>query len=386
MMRLRYASEWDSSGYAAAARGYLHALSLTGIDLVWQALQDTEALGRIPSATAPDAPVALRALRRPARAGDAVVLHSVPQSWAAITAAPRPGHVIGNTVWETEQVPQRWIHEMDCVDEFWVPTEWNRRTFAAAFDRPVHVVPHVLQLRESAPPPIDIPVDHHVVAIVSTWEWRKRPDRTLEAALLAFDGRTDVTIVIKTGRWPTAWPGKHTSPLEQIAAIVDRFPRAPKVLADNREWSDAQITGLLERAQCFFSLTAAEGWGLGAFDAAGAGTPVVMTGHGGQCAWLGDEHPGLVPHRLVAAEHPETTLFEPGMQWAEADIDAAIDLVRGVVDGTDHRQLARSATLTAELRERYSAPAVAQRLVDVLPEAVLESAFARLTGLPKPSD
>ena len=105
MSRLRYASEWDSSGYATAARRCLYALSLLPIDLSWQSLVDAGPLGRMPSGAALDAPVALRAMRRPARRDDTLVIHCPPRSWNHIANHPRPSHVIGHTVWEADRVP-----------------------------------------------------------------------------------------------------------------------------------------------------------------------------------------------------------------------------------------------------------------------------------------
>lgn len=358
----------------------MYALSLLPIDLSWQPLIDNGPLGRVPSPIAIDAPTALRAMRQPPESTDSLVIHCPPRSWRYVAENPRPAHVIGHTVWETDQIPQLWLEEMDVVDEFWVPTEWNRRVFADAFNRPVHVVPHVLEFQQPRPLPIEIGDDQRVVAIVSAWDWRKRPDRTLRAALMAFDGRRDVTIVVKTGHWATGWPGTRADPRGPIADILADFPNAPHVELDVDDWSDGQMLGLLQRADCVFSLTCAEGWGLGAFDAAGVGTPVVITGHGGQVEWLGRDYPGLVPFRMVGVDHPDTTLFEPEMEWAEADIDAAIDLLRGVIDETDTRIRDRALTLREELHERFSAQAVAAGLVDILPDAVIDAAMGRIAS------
>ena len=46
-----------------------------------------------------------------------------------------------------------------------------------------------------------------------------------------------------------------------------------------------------------------EGWGLGGFDAAAHGNPVVTTGFGGQLDYLADS-PHLVHFELVAVQDP----------------------------------------------------------------------------------
>ena len=89
-------------------------------------------------------------------------------------------------------------------------------------------------------------------------------------------------------------------------------------------------TGLVERADAYVTLTATEGWGLGAFDAATRGVPLVITGWGGQREWLGDDAPWVVPYTMEPADHPDRTMFEPGMEWARADVDAAVEMLRAI--------------------------------------------------------
>jgi glycosyltransferase involved in cell wall biosynthesis len=139
------------------------------------------------------------------------------------------------------------------------------------------------------------------------------------------------------------------------------------VLIDTGEWTEAEVLGLLRRADCLLSLTAAEGWGLGAFDAACQGTPVLITGHGGQLEWLGADHPGLLPFRTVPADHPDPALFEPGMTWAAADVDVAVEQLRALLRG-DHDQLVRATErLAIDLPVRYSPAAVGAIAASRLP-------------------
>lgn len=366
---LRYASEFDSSGYAVAARRCIGALVEHGVDLVWEPLVERAGFGRSRTAVAVGAPIDLRARRRNTSPSELTVLHCVPQSWHRLRHELSSGHVIGHVVWECEQMPSRWCDELSAADELWVPTTWNRDAFAEIFTGPIHVVPHVVDTRPGTTPPIDVSSDRPIVAIVSAWDWRKRPDRTIDAALTAFAGDSDVVIVVKTTDVPIGWPGPFRSPQDQIAEIVTRHQDAPTVVVDTGVWTDEQMLGLLERADCFLSLTASEGWGLGAFDAATRGTPVVVTGFGGQVEWLGNDHLGLIPFTLVDADHPDTSLFEPGMKWAQANIDDAIDLVRGVIRGSNTSLLERSTALATELRDKYSSARVGSELVQTLKPA-----------------
>lgn len=347
-----------TSGYSVAAWRTIRALQAVGVDVAWQPLVDL-LQGRVVPPEGTPLPPDLALLCRERVDGETLVLHSVPKGWRLAHGELRPGRTIGHSVWETDELPQRWRVDMDVADEFWVPTEWNRRAFSAAFDRPVHVVPHVATTQVAEPMPLDVPDDVFVVAAVSAWDWRKRPDRTIEAFARAFREDDPVLLVVKTTPFPIAWPERpRVATVGHVAELLRRHPGHGPVHLDTGDWTDGQLLGLLERADCFLSLTGAEGWGLGAFDAACRGTPVLITGHGGQLEWLGADHPGLLPFAMVDAVHPDTTLFEPGMRWAEADLDAAVDQLRALQAGGLPALRVTTARLVRELPERYAAERV----------------------------
>jgi glycosyltransferase involved in cell wall biosynthesis len=310
------------------------------------------------------------------------VLHSVPGAWREVAAELHPVFSIGHSVWELDDVPTAWIEQMSRVDEFWVPSEWNRDAFARAFDRPVHVVPHVTTAATPEPCPMQIPDDVAVVSMISAWDWRKRPDRAIEAFCHAFAGRRDAVLAIKTTPWDVGWPGGTWNVPELIQRITERFPRPPTIHYSTTHWTDGQMLGLALRSIGSLSLTASEGWGLGAFDAASVGVPVIITGYGGQLEYLGDDYPGLLPYRKVKTSHSDRVLFEPGTEWAHADMDAAVDLLRALVDGSAPELTQRARTLAPEIRERFSPTAVGRRMAELLPGTVRD--HPRPSARPRP--
>ena len=350
-----------------------------GIDLRWQPLLDTNR-GRTPHVLAPSdaVPADLRRLVAPVEPGEALVVHSVPKAWALVRDELRPDRLIGHSVWETDRLPQRWLVEMDVADELWVPTEWNRVPFAEALRRPVHVVPHAVSSVEPVPAPMALPEDAFVVAVVSAWDWRKRPDLALAACCQAYGPDDPVVVVVKTNRLPISWPhDQHLPTVAHIASVLHRFDRPPRVLVDTADWTEAEVLGLLRRADCFLSTAASEGWGLGAFDAACFGRPVLVSGFGGQVEWLGTDHPGLLPFRMVPAVHPDATLFEPGMWWGEVDLDAAVDALRQLAAGTAVELVSHAAALGPVLQARYAEDEVGRVASSVLPDAVRRRAQRR---------
>lgn len=370
---IRYASEFDHSGYAVAARRYVRALLAAGAPLQWEPLANTQA-GRVPThrtlalhSELGDLAVAPAA--GPGTTADTTIAHCMPQSWQRVFDELPARRRIGQTVWETDTIPTPWRTELAAADELWVPTRWNADALrAAGWARPIAVVPHIIDSVVAQPPPTALPDDVTVFVTVTAWELRKRPDLTIEAFLQAFTADDPVVLVVKTGPAVVSWftrsaMERHT--WWQTMELVKRSPRPPAVLLETDVWTDAQVAGLVERADAFVTLTAAEGWGLGAFDAATRGVPVVITGGGGQREWLGTDAPWVVPYTMEPADHPDRMLFEPGMQWARADVGAAAEMLRAIhADRAAARQAA--APMAARLRREYSPAAVGAQMMERL--------------------
>lgn len=350
---VRYAAEWEPSGIAVAAHRCMRALLASGVDVAWEPLQDHYS-GRIRASNSEAAPSWLRALRRRERVDETLVLHSVPFAWDLVASELSAPRVVGHSVWELEVLPQRFIDSVACVDEIWVPTEWNKRAYEEAMQKPIHVLPHIAEATEPGMCPIEIDDDTRMVLLDSAWDWRKRPDRAIEAYLHAFTADDPVVLVVKTTPYGIYWPGGDIDVLQIIANIRSRFPRPAAMIVETGRFDEAAMRGLIARADCSLSLTSSEGWGLGAFDAACLGIPVLITGYGGHLEWLGADYPGLLPYQMVAPSHPDKALFAPDVRWAFPDCDAAIDLLRAVVHDTAPDLVAHAQALATELQDRYS--------------------------------
>lgn len=364
---VRYVCEPTTHGIPIAAQRCLRALAGVRDDVAWEPMIDTVG-GRLLDQPSERAPTWMRARRRPRHPDDVVVLHSVPWTWPEAIERLRSRHVVGHLVWELDRLPDVWRSRIDVVDELWVPTEWNRRAVASMLDRPVHVVPHVASDVEPVDPPIDVPTDHRIVSIVSAWDWRKRPDRTLRAALRAVAGLDDVAVVLKTTPWDVHWPGSPVRVDELIDTVIADEDIPANVVVDTSVWSDAQVAGLIARTTVFASLTASEGWALGAFDAACRGVPVVITGYGGHLSYLGADHPGLVPYRMVPAVLEDSQLSCAGMAWAHPDLDEAVDRIREVLDHPNGELVTAAGELAPRLRERYAPEVVGAHASSLLPD------------------
>ena len=124
---------------------------------------------------------------------------------------------------------------------------------------------------------------------------------------------------------------------------------------------------LHEMGDCYISLARTEGWGLGAFEAARLGKPVVMTGYGGQLDYLSPDLSWMVDYEMVSVYEPgRPANLKPGVLWAAPSVSHAATQLREVYDN----QLAATAQ-AQQLAGRIA--------VDFSREATVNSLLAALS-------
>jgi glycosyltransferase involved in cell wall biosynthesis len=211
-----------------------------------------------------------------------------------------------------------------------------------------------------------IPPDSFVFYTIGDWTERKAIFKTIEAYLRAFRSTDQALLIVKTSQQDRrAQPasdrtkaGEGTS-ASAVARLLAKHPDPPAVRLITGALSDRDISDLHRRGDCYVSLCRAEGWGLGAFDAAAHGNPVVMTRFGGQLDFLRDS-PYLVDFELVPAEDPPSfPSYAPDQHWAEPDVEHGAALLREVFAHRD-RASTLAGSLAVEIRERYRPAAIAE--------------------------
>lgn len=393
---LRYIGLGDVSGYAVAAAALVRALRAAGVRIAWEPLLPGGGLGLgyAPARAKEAGPEDLRALRNEAAACDVAILHLVPEYYPHFIARERgrgTRAVVGHTVWETDRLPAHWPALINLLDAVIVPTEWNRQVFRdSGVVIPILVVPHLprparavtaedrAHLRQRLPPL----AGRRVFYTISTWLERKSIGPLVAAFAEAFDEKGKVALVIKTTphdlervRRDPGHEGEAVPVRPQFEAMIGRAVLRhgrlpPPICLVTDDLPDGEIEALHELGDCYVSLCRAEGWGLGAFEAACAGRPVIVTGWGGPLAFLRAEDAYLVDWARVPVQPGEANAsYTPDQHWAEPDHAGAVAALRAVV--ADPAEAARRGARAARHIEESIVPAMVAR--DLL---------ARLAALP----
>lgn len=376
---LKYVSESANSGYGRAGRGYLRALARTGIELTWTPMVPGDRWNMYLE------PVDHRSFddefsefcNRPSEY-DAVMVHLIGPYFRRWREREPKKPLIGITVWETDRLLDGGLDDLRYLDGLIVPCRWNAEVFReAGIGCPIHVAPHIVDASHLVPGELHLPgvaEGDFVFYSIGEWKDRKGMDLTVAAFCRAFTRRDPVVLVVKTGstnerRRRRGWWWHHVgrwieTPAWEVDRIRRRHPEAPRVVLLTRDLSETEMGALHSRAECYVSLTRAEGWGLGAYEAAFAGRPVIMTGHGGQLDFLPAHLASLVEFRLVpAAPTGELDQGYRGHLWAEPDLEHAVQLMR---DAFERREDARERgrMLQAFVRANFEPDRIARGMID----------------------
>jgi glycosyltransferase involved in cell wall biosynthesis len=249
--------------------------------------------------------------------------------------------------WESDKIPAHWPAILNRFDAVMVPSRFNADVFrAGGVAVPVHVVPHIRrhahdevapEQRDALRRQLGIGPDHFVFYTIGAWMLRKDLPRLVEAFLAEFGDAEPVALGVKTSAKPVHAPlpheqGKTSLQLVQettraFAARAGRTHLPTVAVLAGDGVSGAWIDCLHQIGDTYVSLARAEGWGMGAFDAAALGRPVLMTGWGGHLDFLGRDHPGLVGGTLAPIDWPGTS-YGPDHHWAVADVADARSKMR----------------------------------------------------------
>ncbi len=381
---IKYYSMLEPSGYGLSAIAYIESLLAMGARVHWAPLVQGRN-GYVPWAWLIEPQQQVRLLieecvgtqsrvdalvecLKPTKSYQCIVMHTVPEYWPQLIEPE--GYHIGYSVWETSRLPQHFHALINQLDKVLVPTEFNRSVFEqSGISIPIDVVPHILgdTIRlpaERADKTQSGQINNFVFYTINEWGARKAMWTLLHCYLKAFSHDDPVELCIKTSlTGPAHEQDSDVHDTEMlIQQIKDQYPRPAKIRLIRGNVEQQEITSLHHNSDCYISTTHSEGWGLGAFEAAGYGNPVIMTGWGGQLDYLPDDLAYLINYHLVSVEDKRgANSYSADQCWAMVDEAHVVELMREVYL---HRECAqeRAHRLAQKLGKEYSSELIGKTL------------------------
>ena len=276
---------------------------------------------------------------------------------------PAPSRLAVIQPWEFGAIPAEWVTPANAnVDEIWVPSAYVRDMYVRGgvdADRVV-VVPNGVDLDVYTPDGPPLPLSGATgtkLLFVGGLIERKGPDLLLAAYLDAFEGRDDVTLVIKDFGADTFYPGSDRGELEKYA----REGKLPRIVYLHDELEEADLAALYRACDLVVLPYRGEGFTMPALEAMACGVPLVITAGGPTDEFVPDDACWRIPSAVKPYEANQVdhwvTAGRPFM--LEPDLPALRDILLDAVADETSRQARGAAGRDAAAA--YSWDAVAGR-------------------------
>ncbi|MDI6742385.1 MAG: glycosyltransferase [Smithella sp.] len=379
MEKIKYVGFDDSTGYAIAAKNLVHALRQAGAVVHWTPV--------VAGVSAYD-PYSLLQVRE---GYENVILHMVPEyypGWLKFERSLRANStgLWGYLAWETDKIPGHWRDLLNAMDGIFVPCIWNREVFrACGVQTRIEVLPHISQLHGHTPELRPSPAINKVLARageryvfynIGVWNDRKAPWLLMEAFLSEFHRDEPVVLVLKTGRqdftryrrkWHKPWQMEPLRSADAFKAFIKSSTNGPEIIHLDEELADDDIARLHQRGNCFVAISRGEGWGMGSFEAAWWGKPVITTAIGGVLDYLPQHLSYQVKYDLVPVRgNKHWSSYTPDQKWAEPDLSQTRQFMRRVYEEPEKAAL-KGAQLREYVHQHFDPARIARQCLDFLP-------------------
>ena len=354
-----YAPIFNASGYASESRGFLAGLLA---DTRWDVALAPQDPVRDTGILCPDEFRTLEELSRKPGGSPAIDFQHGP---AHTFTAPAAELSVCRTMLETDRIPADWAEACNRFTEVWVPTEFNRDTFARSgvVREKIRIVPGAINATLYDPALVE---GRRVSAakdfqFLSVFDFtpRKGWEILLRAYFEEFGASEHVSLVVKVVNF-----FREAHPAEKVRELIEAhgFRDLPELILIDRECSDGELRELYAGSDAFALASRGEGWGRPYMEAMAFGLPTIGTRWSGNLEFMNDENSFLIDiDGLEPCEQRWSSMaVYRGHRWAVPSIASLRRQMRTVFeDRSEGRR--RGARAWSDVLAHYDIPVVGAR-------------------------
>lgn len=225
---------------------------------------------------------------------------------------------IGYTMLETTGVPKEWVRQSNLMNELWVPSTFNKKTFEeSGVNVPIKVMPLCVDADHFNPGIKSIHLFPHHFKFFSCFEWgeRKAPQILLRAFDELYGTNNKIKLICKVNNNDGSVNVK-----DEIEKLNLKNGGKNIVILYNQFIPTYQMACLYRACQAFVLPSRGEGWGVPIMEAMACGLPAIATDWSSQTDFINEKNAypvkvsGLIP---AEAKCP----YYSGFKWADPDYE-----------------------------------------------------------------
>jgi len=347
MISVKYVSAWgDPSGYGAAARSFINALYVSGVNIT------LETIAQMPESTQQGITERIcRALQNRSIPYSTVIIHLTPDAYPIYKEKDK--YNIGHLFWETDRLPKEWIIPCNQMDEIWTASEQQAEMMRNSgvtipiysFAQPIDIT----KKYETIIPYKTNPAPGFLFYSIFQWVLRKNPKVLLNAYWKEFTEQENVTLLLKTYRITYV-----EQEFDLIKEDIKNWKKElglkhyPKIFLTSSLLTDAEMLRLHETGDCYVNSSSGEGWSRPVQEAMLLGKPVISGNNGGITDYLSESQYYTVASHPVAAEVASwIPWYTADMSWKVLDEDTLRAQMRYIYDNREQ------AMFTGKTAQRF---------------------------------
>lgn len=344
MIGVKYAFSNDPSGYGSAARQFITALFVQGVNLTLEPIKqmvESSSYGLPESICKPlinrNIPYSIK------------IIHLTPDIYPDYMEKGK--YNIGHLFWETSHLPKEWIEPCNKMDEIWCASEQmvamikksGVTTRCYAFPQPIDVTKSLETIK-----PFQTEQERGFT-FYSIFQWilRKNPRTLLRAYWQEFMDDDNVTLLLKTYR--ITYLDKE---LQLIKEDINAWRKElnqkhyPKLMLVHKVLSDDEMFRLHKMGDVFINPSSGEGWNRPLQEAMLLGNPSISGDNGG----ITDIMTPNLYYKVESTEkkveqQPFIPWYTPDMTWKEIDEE---DLRRQMRSTFEHKATRKQTAKLAQ--------------------------------------
>ena len=273
---------------------------------------------------------------------------------------------IGYTMLEVDGFPKTWVKQANCMDEVWVPTEFNRKHFLeCGLKRPIYCIPLGVNPHYFHPKITGYPNPLGEFVFNSNFEWgeRKAPSLLLRTFNEVFAANEPVRLLVKIN---------NRDPSVDLHAEIKNLNLSETggkiTYLINREFPYYQLAALYRSVDCYISAGRGEGWDMPLMEAMACGLPSIATDWGAHTEFTNSEICYLL-NTLGTIPAVAKCPYYDGFSWADPDPEHLRLLLRQVYENQyEARQVGMRAAeqIAANWTWQHATRKIQQRIEAVL--------------------